>query len=109
MNEILVEDFRNYKNKISIIIKNIDHKTLTKLKCFKNMEDVYTVEARNIQLIKVQKSFFLNLANINCLDLSENKLEKIPKHITLLKGIKTLKLDNNFISFIPSFTNEMDK
>jgi len=109
MNEILVEEFRKDKSKIIIMIKHIDSKILTNLKCFKNMEDVTIIEAKKINLIKIQKSFFLNLSNLNILDLRENKLEKFPKNITLLKNLKILKLDNNNIGFIPSFINDLEK
>jgi Leucine-rich repeat (LRR) protein len=109
MNEILVEDYRNDKNKITIILRNLDQKILTNLKCFKYMEDVHTLEAKKINLIKIQKSFFLNLANISYLDLGYNKLETIPKNIILLKNLKTLKLDFNAIGFIPSSIDELEK
>lgn len=109
MNEILVEDYRTEKNKISIILKNIDQKNLTNLKCFKHMEEVQTIEAKKINLIKMQKSVFLNLQNLIYLDLRENKLEKIPKNLILLKNLKALKLDFNQIGFIPTFINELEK
>jgi len=109
MNEILVEDFRKDKNKITLIIKNLEAKIFTILKCFKNMEEINILEAKKINLTKIQKSFFLNLSNLNFLDVRENKLEKIPKNIVLLKNLKTLKLDNNLISSVPSFINELEK
>jgi Leucine-rich repeat (LRR) protein len=109
MNEILVEEFRKDKNKIIIMIKNQDPNTLTNLKCFKNMEDITIIEAKKINLIKIQKSFFFNLTNLIYLDLRENKLEKFPKNLTLLKNLKILKLDKNLISFIPSYINDLEK
>ena len=48
----------------------------------------------------------MNLVNI---DLSDNKLLKISKNFKLFKNLKSLKLDNNQISFIPTFIGELNQ
>ena len=77
------------------------------IKCYKSLPSITTLEAKGRNIIKIHKTIYLNLLNLINIDLSDNKLQKISKNFRLFKNLKSLKLDNNQISFIPSFIGEL--
>ena len=93
--------YNNNKN------KHINYNDFSTIKCYKNLPSITTLEAKSINIIKVHKTIFLNLANLINIDLHHNKLLKISKNFKLFKNLKTLKLDSNQISFIPSFIGDL--
>jgi len=109
--EILLEEHKSGSDKITISSKSSNESNIYyyKLKCFKNMDEILTIEAKKLNIIKTHKSLFLNLTNLQCVDLSNNKIHKISKSFSNLKNLKSLKLDNNKISFLPNFIGEMEK
>lgn len=109
LKEINIEDYKTTTDKISLSNKNNDTEKLSVLKCYRNLEEILTLEAKNINLIKTHKTVSLNLINLQNLDLRENKLCKISKSFIILKFLKSLKLDSNNITFIPNFIGEFDK
>lgn len=112
MNKVIdvnVEEFKQSAEKITINLKNINPDHYSVIKCFKNYEEINTLEAKKINLLKIQKTIFLNLSNLHTLDLRENKLLKISKNFVLLKNLKILRLDDNLISFLPSFISNFEK
>jgi len=105
--ELNVEDFRPLGNKIIVQNKNLGG--LITLKCFRNFNTCHVLESKKTNLLKLHKSIFLNIPNLTTLDLRQNKLIKISKHLALLKNLNTLKLDDNQISILPEFIFNMDK
>jgi Leucine-rich repeat (LRR) protein len=108
--DINIEEYKVTIDKVSINLKNMEvNDSFTVIKCFKNMEDVSHVEGRKINLIKIQKSIFLNLTHLSFIDLRDNKLQKISKNFSYLKYLRVIKLDDNNISYFPSFLGKMEK
>ena len=87
--------------------KNINYNDYTTIKCYKNLPSITTLEAKSINIIKIHKTVFINLSNLINIDLHHNKLLKISKNFKLFKNLKSLKLDSNQISFIPSFIGDL--
>jgi Leucine-rich repeat (LRR) protein len=107
--DINVEEYKTSLDKISIHIKNLEiENTITIIKCFKNLEDVNCLEAKRINLVKIQKSVFLNLTNLQTLDLRDNRLDKLSKNFIVLKNLKILKLDDNCLSYFPCFLTKLE-
>ncbi len=105
--ELNVEDFKPNNNTITIQYKNIGG--LIIFKCFRNFETCQILEAKKTNLLKLHKSIFLNIPNLITLDLRQNKLIKISKHLALLKYLICLKLDDNQITLLPEFFFNMEK
>ena len=107
--DINIEDYKSETSeKITVTGKIPYNHQYTEIKCFKNFDDVSNLEARKINLIKIQKSVFLNLSNLQEIDLRENKLYKITKKFLNLKFLKILKLDDNLISYLPCFISNLE-
>ena len=87
--------------------KHINYNDFSTIKCYKNLPSITTLEAKSINIIKIHKTIFFNLSNLINIDLHHNKLLKISKNFKLFKNLKSLKLDSNEISFIPSFIGEL--
>ena len=83
--------------------------TYSSIKCYKSLPSITSLEAKGRNIIKIHKTIYLNLLNLINIDLSDNKLLKISKNFRLFKNLKSLKLDNNQISFIPSFIGELNQ
>jgi Leucine-rich repeat (LRR) protein len=77
------------------------------LKCLISYPSVTLLDSKKINLIKIHNSVFLNLEMLTILDLRDNKIMKISKNIAFLKCLKTLKLDQNQISHIPTVIGEL--
>ena len=89
--------------------RNFNYNDYSTIKCYKNLPSITTLETKSINIIKIHKTIFFNLSNLINIDLHHNKLLKISKNFKLFKNLKTLKLDSNQISFIPSFIGELTK
>ena len=89
--------------------RHINYNDYSTIKCYKNLPSITTLEAKSINIIKIHKTIFFNLSNLINIDLHHNKLLKISKNFKLFKNLKSLKLDSNQISFIPSFIGELTK
>ena len=89
--------------------KHFNYNDYSTIKCYKNLPSITTLEAKSINVIKIHKTIFFNLSNLINIDLHNNKLLKISKNFKLFKNLKSLKLDSNQISFIPSFIGELTK
>ena len=83
--------------------------TYSSIKCYKSLPSITTLEVKGRYIIKIHKTIYLNLINLINIDLSDNKLLKISKNFRLFKNLKSLKLVNNQISFIPSFIGELNQ
>ena len=83
--------------------------TYSLIKCYKSLPSITTLEAKGRYIIKIHKTIYLNLINLVNIDLSDNKLLKISKNFRLFKNLKSLKLDYNRITFIPSFIGELNQ
>ena len=79
------------------------------IKSYKNLSSITSLEVKGKNIIKIHKTIFLNLINLVYIDLSDGRLLKISKNFKLFKNLKTLKLNNNKISFIPSFIGELNQ
>ena len=87
--------------------KNSNYNDYSTIKCYKSLPSITTLEAKAINIIKIHKTIFFNLSNLINIDLRDNKLLKISNNFKLFKNLKSLKLDYNQISFIPSFIGEL--
>ena len=87
--------------------KNNNYNDYSTIKCYKSLPSITTLEAKSIHIIKIHKTIFFNLSNLINIDLRDNKLLKISNNFKLFKNLKSLKLDMNQISFIPSFIGEL--
>ena len=83
--------------------------TYSSIQCYKSLPSITYLEIKGKNIIKIHKTIFLNLLNLISIDLSDNHLLKISKNFKLLKQLKTLKLNNNRISFIPTFIGELNQ
>ena len=83
--------------------------TYSSIQCYKSLPYITYLEIKGKNIIKIHKTIFLNLLNLISIDLSDNHLLKISKNFKLLKQLKTLKLNNNRISFIPTFIGELNQ
>ena len=86
-----------------------DNTSYATIKCYKSLPSVTLLEIKGKNIIKIHKTIFLNLINLTSIDLSDNKLLKISKNFKLFPNLKILKLNNNQITFIPSFIGELNK
>ena len=86
-----------------------DNFSYSTIKCYKSLPSVTLIEIKSKNIIKIHKTIFLNLINLTSIDLSDNKLLKISKNFKLFPNLKILKLNNNQITFIPSFIGELNK
>ncbi len=108
--EIFVEEFKIGTDKILITNKlSNENDNIRKIKCFKNMEEIITIEARKFNIVKIHKSVFLNLINLQNIDLQNNNIQKISHSFSNLKNLKSLKLDFNHIIYIPNFIGDFEK
>ena len=107
--DLNLEDFKASDEKVLVTLKNTDQDLFTIIKCFRNSESIVILEAHKINLLKINKTTFLNLPNLTTVDLRENKLQKISKHFTYLKNLSRLLLDDNHITYIPSYIDQLDK
>ena len=87
--------------------KNSNYNDYSTIKCYKSLPSITTLEAKAINIIKIHKTIFFNLSNLINIDLRDNKLLKISNNFKLFKNLKSLKLDYNQITFIPSFIGEL--
>ena len=87
--------------------KSSNYNNYSTIKCYKSLPTITTLEAKSINIIKIHKTIFFNLSNLINIDLRDNKLLKISNNFRLFKNLKSLKLDLNQISFIPSFIGEL--
>lgn len=101
--DVNVEDYNQSVEKITINLKFSHPENYSILKCFKNFEEALSLEAKKINLLKIQKTIFLNLPNLQVIDLRDNKLLKISKNFQNLRNLKILRLDDNTISYLPNF------
>jgi hypothetical protein len=101
--DVNVEDYNQSTEKITINLKYSHPENYSIIKCFKNFEEATSLEAKKINLLKIQKTVFLNLPNLQIVDLRDNKLLKISKNFQNLRNLKTLRLDDNTISYLPNF------
>lgn len=85
------------KNPVSKPTNNL----IYEIKCFKYLQNISILEAKNLNIFSLHKGVYLNLPNLNILDLRENKLVSISEDIVMLKYLKVLKLDNNSITNLP--------
>ena len=109
MLDINLEEHKTSDKKIIInsrIIKQ-EGNTYSTIKCYKSFPDIEILEAKNLNIIKIHKTIYLNLPNLILIDLRENTLCKISKNFKLFKNLETLHLDNNNITFIPLFIGEL--
>ena len=97
---------RSLNNLYSDSKRHINYNDYSIIKCYKNLPSIITLEAKSINIIKIHKTIFFNLSNLINVDLHNNKLLKISKNFKLFKNLKSLKLDSNQISFIPSFIGD---
>ena len=95
-----------YNNNNNLNKYNSTYNDYSTIKCYKNLPSITTLEAKSINIIKIHKTIFFNLSNLINIDLHHNKLLKISKNFKLYKNLKSLKLDSNQISFIPSFIGD---
>ena len=95
-----------YNNNNNLNKYNTTYNDYSTIKCYKNLPSITTLEAKSINIIKIHKTIFFNLSNLINIDLHHNKLLKISKNFKLFKNLKSLKLDSNQISFIPSFIGD---
>jgi len=120
MIDINLDDFATSVEKIVLNSKSFGHTfnnysildyilSYSSIKCYKSLPSITTLEAKGRSIIKIHKTIYLNLLNLVNIDLSDNKLLKISKNFRLFKNLKSLKLDNNQISFIPSFIGELSQ
>ena len=119
MNEIIIENYINEKNPSKIIISpsailyNNDKKdeknsfAYTEIKSNENHNEILEFLGNNINIIKLNKTFFFNFSNLTNVTLSNNMLSKIPKKIVYLSNLRVLNLNNNLISTIPSYLSEL--
>ena len=121
MNEIIIDNFINEKNPSKIIIspsailynneKNDEKNSFayTEIKSNENHNEITEFLGNNINIIKINKTFFFNFSNLTNVILSNNMLSKIPKKIVYLSNLRVLNLNNNLISTIPSYLSELKK
>lgn len=117
--DILLEEHRNGSERIVLSCRsnitnnnsNINNETETfyKLKSSKNMSDITILEAKKNAIVKTHKSLFLNISNLQSIDLSQNRIVEISKYFSNLKNLKYLKLDHNNITSIPDIIGDLDK
>ena len=107
--DLNLEDFKVSNEKIQATVKHSDNDSFTIIKCFRNSESITVLEAHKINLLKINKTSFLNLPNLMLIDLRDNKLQKISKHFTYFKNLNKLLLDDNHITYIPSYIDQLDK
>ena len=119
MNEIIIENYINEKNPSKIIISpaailyNNDKKdeknsfAYTEIKSNENHNEILEFLGNNINIIKLNKTFFFNFSNLTNVTISNNMLSKIPKKIVYLSNLRVLNLNNNLISTIPSYLSEL--
>ena len=112
MIDINLEQHQTNKEKISLNSKNVSftiNNSFTSIKCFQSLPTILNLECKELNIIKIHKTIFLNLPNLIHIDLNQNKLIKISKNFKFFKNLETLKLDSNQITFIPSFISEFTK
>ena len=108
--EKIVINSKSFSHTFTINSSILDYLlTYSSIKCYKSLPSITSLEAKGRNIIKIHKTIYLNLLNLTNIDLSDNKLLKISKNFKLFKNLKSLKLDNNQISFIPSFIGELSQ
>lgn len=102
----------NYSNPSiqNLLNSRKDKKQLKIIKLFSSKQDngILTIDVRKNFLFKISKSFFANFTNITSINLSENYLFKISEGFSKFKNLKTLRLENNLITYIPPFIGRME-
>ena len=94
------EKIRNYNND-----DNINY--YAEILCYEKNLNIKHLVINEKNIIKINSSIYLNLINLETLDLSHNIVGKISKRITNLQNLKKLKLNDNFISVLPAYLKEL--
>ena len=108
MLDINLDEHKTSDKKITINSKiiQLENNIYSTIKCYRSLPDIVNLEAKSLNIIKIHKTIYLNLPNLITIDMRENRLCKISKNFKLFKNLETLHLDNNQISYIPSFISE---
>lgn len=105
-----INNNNNHDNhpKVDKKITQLVSSRIFELKCFRLINEIIYLEAKNSNIVSLHKGVFLNLPNLKFIDLRGNKLTSISGNFEYLKQLKSLKLDNNLISNIPEAIAKID-
>ncbi|RUS74149.1 hypothetical protein EGW08_018088 [Elysia chlorotica] len=80
---------------------HLRHNRLEFLPILRHCESLKEILAGNNNIRGLTEEHLQHLRAVTCLDLRDNKLQKLPDEITLLAGLERLDLTNNDISNLP--------
>ncbi|NMM50061.1 leucine-rich repeat domain-containing protein [Marinigracilibium pacificum] len=72
-------------------------------------ENIQLLSFRNLSLTKLNFHDLIHFQNLQNLNLSRNKLDKIDKEISELKNLKVLSIEENNISELPDELHQLTK
>ena len=103
MNELIEyiienEDFQIDNNTMILKENNENNKII---KCYKSFDNIYSIIAKKLNIIKINKTFWLNFTNLININLDDNKIYKFSKSLFDLSNLHKLSLNKNIISLIP--------
>ena len=103
INIINLDNFKN-NDKIWVMGKEIDETNkhhYSKITMLTKDSIITNLDSRKSNILKISKLTYINLPNLININLSDNSLVKISDDIENLKLLKSLKLDNNNIAYLP--------
>ncbi|GFN77100.1 LINE-1 retrotransposable element orf2 protein [Plakobranchus ocellatus] len=80
---------------------HLRHNRLEYLPVLRHCDSLKEILVGNNNIRGLTEEHLQHLGAVTCLDLRDNKLEKLPEEITLLGGLERLDLTNNDISNLP--------
>lgn len=103
MNEVIeyIIDNEEFQIENNTMILKENNKNNKIIKCYKSFDNIDSIIAEKLNIIKINKEFWLNFTNLININLNDNKIFKFPKSIFDLSNLNKLSLNNNLITLIP--------
>ena len=103
MNELIEYIIENevvqIENNTMILKENNENNKI--IKCYKSFDNIDSIIANNLNIIKINKEFWLNFTNLININLDDNKIYKFSKSLFDLSNLHKLSLNKNLITLIP--------
>jgi len=95
-----VSSSKSIKSEITKL--NIGQNQFTSIDSFTGCESLIHFHAFSNRITTISPSLLNQLANLETLNLNNNKIEELPTEISNLKNLKILTMNNNLLSCIPN-------
>lgn len=106
IDSMIINDTQNHPTIISVHKTTSNYEEFTYLKSKQTNDQIISIECRELNIIQLSSTIYYNYPNLEYLDIRNNNLLKMSPKFKLFKNLKTLKIDCNSITVIPSWISE---